>query len=153
MLLALALFFVRQGQIGYTEDQSPEGVLRNYMLAIQQQDYERAYQYLAHSPGMPDPLSFRMPFEGYQKDEISNTAVEIGASITNETTQTAQITITIIRGGRGLFEDVYREQQLAYLVRQDGSWKIFNAPYPYWSYDWPTDLPPENIPEPTATAP
>jgi len=43
---ALILFFVRNQQPAYGAEDTPEGVLYNYAVALQLHDYERAYGYL-----------------------------------------------------------------------------------------------------------
>jgi len=47
VIAALALFFIRQDSQVYVADDTPEGVTRNYALALQKQDFQRAYDYLA----------------------------------------------------------------------------------------------------------
>ncbi|MGE5139312.1 MAG: hypothetical protein ACM3JD_07620 [Rudaea sp.] len=55
LLVALAFALVRlRPQPGYVSEGQPEGVVQNYILAMQQQDLARAYGYLsADLPGYP----------------------------------------------------------------------------------------------------
>jgi hypothetical protein len=142
VLVALALFFIRQGQTAYQDDSTPAGVVNNYLLALQRRDYTRAYTYLVDVPNKPSSIQFQQPFLQYQATELANTPVEVGAMIIDDATQSAVVQITLVRGGRGFLEDPYRDAQTVLLVKQAGAWKIASFPYPYWSYDWQITLTP-----------
>ncbi len=52
LLVAVAFALVRlRAEPGYGSEEQPEGVVQNYILAIQQQDFARAHGYL--SPDLP----------------------------------------------------------------------------------------------------
>lgn len=151
ILIALALFFLRLGRTSYQDDSTPSGVANNYTLALQRRDYRRAYSYLAEDSQKPSFINFESPFLAFQAGELANTPVEIGEASIDEQTQTAVIPITLVRGGRGFLEEVYRETQTANLTWQNGAWKITSFPYPYWSYDWSMKIAP--LVQPTVTEP
>jgi hypothetical protein len=134
--VALILFFIRQEQVSYGVDGTPEGVTRNYLLALQRNDYERAYSYLAEGINKPDLSGFRQPFLTYQSAEVANASVEVGVTSPDLQGDSALVQVTILRGGGDLFSDVYRDRQVVNLVRQNGAWKIRLAPYPFWDYQW-----------------
>lgn len=155
VIAALILFFVRQGQVSYVDDSTPEGVLRNYILAIQKHDYERAYGYLADQPGTPDANQFRQEFlAGYQNESISRTAVEVNQTQIDELNQTAIIQVTVLSANQELFGSGYQTRDTAALVRQNGAWKISRAPYPYSIPEAPYAAPTRQLfPTLTPTAP
>ncbi|MBE0699735.1 MAG: hypothetical protein IH586_22645 [Anaerolineaceae bacterium] len=136
VLVALLLFYIRQRNSSYQEDGTPSAAVNNYILALQHQDYQRAYVYLADAPNKPTLVKFQEPFLQYQGGELANTPVEIGPAIIDEQSQTAVIQITLVRGARGFLEEAYRDSQTANLVKQGDTWKIVSFPYPYWAYDW-----------------
>ena len=43
---AVGVYLFRQGEQTYLADTTPENIVRNYVLALQKQDYQRAYSYL-----------------------------------------------------------------------------------------------------------
>ena len=47
VVAAFVLFFVRQSNLNYVSDDTPEGVVQNFVLALHKGDYEKAYAYLA----------------------------------------------------------------------------------------------------------
>lgn len=147
---ALILFFNRQSRLSYVDDSTPGGVTRDYLLALQRGDYERAYGYLADTAAKPDVARFRQPFLTGQGSEAANAAVEVGEASLDTGEDSMLVQITILRNTGALFEDVYRDRQTVHLVRQGEMWKIQSAPYPFWSYEW-DQLPPEKLlPTPTA---
>jgi len=130
--LSLALFFLRRETVEYRTDDAPENVVHNYVLAIERQDYERAYQYLAEMETKPSYSAFRLAFS----QELSAGRVSAAVSGTEIIGDEAIVNLTITRSGYGLFADPYREQQSVLLTRQNGEWKIRQAPWPYWGWDW-----------------
>lgn len=132
--LAVALFFVRQGSQDYASDDTPQNVVRNYVLALEKKDFARAYAYLRQGAGKPDFERFRQDFIGRGLD-ISNVAIQIGE--TQPSGKDVIVSVVVIRSGGGPFGDVYRESNSALLVLDEsGAWLIASMPYPYWGWDW-----------------
>jgi hypothetical protein len=132
--LAVGLFFLRQGQQDYVSDDTPQGVVRNYVLALEKKDFQRAYGYLRAGQGKPDFERFRQDLLARQLD-ISSAAVRIGE--TQPSGDDVLVALVVIRSGGGPFGDVYRESSSAVLARDEaGAWKIASMPYPYWGWDW-----------------
>lgn len=138
ILLSLSLYFIRRVDLTYGAEDTPSGVLRNYIVAMQKRDFERAYTYLADQENKPTLAQFRTPLEGYLYRELSTTAIRI----LEESVQGDQATVSVqlLRGQNQPFTTAFRDTQAATLVRQGGAWKITSAPYPYWAYEW---YPPE----------
>ena len=57
VVVAVGVFFLRQNDQTYIAEDTPDGVVHNYVLAIQLGDYDRAYGYLAEGEGKPDSSS------------------------------------------------------------------------------------------------
>lgn len=133
VVVALTLFFIRKGDFNYTSDSTPEGTMRNYVLALQKRDYEKAYSYLVDGELKPDFRTFdeniRSNYDTYSRS---------GVTLENTTIKddTASIMVTIQRRYGGPFEDTYRDHGFVDLVRQDGVWKIKEFPEPFWHYLW-----------------
>lgn len=131
--LSLLLFFLRQGQAEYTAGDTPEGVARNFALALQKRDYPRAYEYLAEAENKPTLARFQQEFTS-GRSNISGASVEVGAAVIDG--DQATVDVTLIQAYGGLFSNVSRNLAGAVLVRQDDAWKITSFPYPYWSWEW-----------------
>ena len=59
MGLAVGVFLVRQNAQDYVAEDTPEGIVHNYVFAIQQDDFERAYNYLIDGENKPTFSDFR----------------------------------------------------------------------------------------------
>lgn len=133
-VIAIGLFYLRQGDQDYGAEDTPNGIVRNYILALQKKDYERAYGYLQEATGKPDFTHFREAFISRQLD-ISNVAAQIGEI--NRSGSDASVDLTIVHMGNGPFGNSSRETTSALLTQdQVGNWKITRLSYPYWGWDW-----------------
>jgi hypothetical protein len=149
VVAALILFFVRQGKTAYAAEDTPTGVVHNYILSVQKGDYQRAYKYLADQAGKPESALFQSAFNNQQL-MITTTGVEIKEeAITGDE---AVINLVILRSQGGAFSQPFRDFQVARLVRVQGAWKIVELPYPFWS--WPSPGPETAVPvKPSEPAP
>ncbi len=144
VLFSLVLFFVRRGEPVYGPEDTPQGVLQNYLVALSKDDYQRAFRYVAgppgttdpnQSPGLPDFEQFRQFFLVETRGQISNTGLQIG-EVRLLADDSASISVTVLHTSGSLFNSVSRDSQQAQLIRENGQWKLVQAPYPFWSYAW-----------------
>ena len=133
-VIALAVFFLRQGSRTYISENVPEGVVHNYVLAVLNDDYEKAYGYLADLDNKPTYEQFRDAFLTGAVNP-NNSAVDIGNSeITDET---ASVEFSLIYSPSDPFSTGYRDVQRALLVQQDEAWKLSSMPcYYFWDCSW-----------------
>jgi hypothetical protein len=131
---ALVLFFLRPETATYQPDDTPEGVVYNFALAVQNKDPERAYAYLADLEYKPTESAFRQTIlsgylytDGYalQVEETSMLGVD-----------EAWVQVSVHFLSSGPFDSGWTTQDRAMLVRQQGEWRLSYMPSPYWSYDW-----------------
>ena len=145
VIAALALFFTRKDSaMTYVAGDSPEGVTHNYLVAVFERDYEKAYSYLADKKDKPTLEQFRASFLQNMVNP-SNVGVDIGGVELNG--EQAYVTLYIQFGSSDPFSSGYRNEERAILVNQGGTWKIEQMPYNFWSWDWyqPT---PQPVPAP-----
>lgn len=134
VIVSLALFFIRKNAQAYGLEDTPQGIVRNYLLAVEAGDYEKAYGYMQDAPGKPALEQFRQTFVTGAAD-ITEIAVQVGAA--EETEGEAAVDLVLMYRNNGPLGDIFREATHALLVREGaGSWKIASLPYPYWGYDW-----------------
>jgi hypothetical protein len=139
VIAAVALFFVRNQTPTYGPEDTPQGVLYNYAVALQLHDYERAYGYLAEKNNKPTLDTFRQAFLTRQLDTTTS-ALQIGDVQTLQTNQ-VWINVTVQYAGSGVFNSGWSNTDRATLEKQNGSWKITYLPNPYWGYDWYQPIP------------
>src|SRR5512134_2099174 len=82
VVIALAVFFIRKDTQSYLSEDAPEGVVHNYVLAVLNDDYQKAYGYLADLENKPTYEQFRNAFiKGVVNP--NNSAVDVGQSEVN----------------------------------------------------------------------
>ena len=133
IVVALVLFFTRQDKQEYVAEDTPEGVVHNYALAIYKEDYEKAYGYLAEMKDKPTYDQFRQAFFKHIINP-SNAGLELGG--TEIVGEEANVTVYLIYNPSDPFSSSTRNADTARLERQNGQWKILQMPYNFWSYDW-----------------
>lgn len=134
VLAALAVFFTRRDSQTYSSDDIPEGVVHNYVLAVLNRDYKKAYGYLADLENKPSYEDFRQSFLNGMVNP-SNSAVDVGAAEIDG--DDATVELALIYSPSDPFSTGYRDIQRAVLVRQNGAWKIASMPtYNFWNYNW-----------------
>jgi hypothetical protein len=134
VVVALAVFFTRKGTQAYVSDDTPEGVVHNYVLAVLNKDYNKAYGYLADLDNKPTYEQFR---DAFLKGAINpnNSAIDIGKSEING--DTASVEVGMIYNPSEPFSTGYRDVQHAALIKQKGTWKLSSMPsYYFWDYSW-----------------
>lgn len=139
VVLALAVFFLRQDSKSYVSEEVPEGVVHNYVLAVLNRDYEKAYGYLADLEHKPAYEQFR---DAFLKGIVNpnNSAVDIGNSVING--DTASVEVALLYNPSDPFSTGARDVQHALLVQRGGAWKLTSMPtYYFWDYSWYQELP------------
>lgn len=131
--IALLVFFMRQDTIlTYQPEDQPQGVVFNYLLALDKGEYEKAYGYLADIPNKPTLTQFRQSMV-FNKGQFGNAVNVTEQEIYG---QTATVNVVTNSSGGGLFNDGYQWAEPATLEKVDGNWRIISMPYAYWSYEW-----------------
>lgn len=133
VLAALLIFFLRPNTLTYGPEDTPEGVTRNFIVAIYNKDYEKAYAYLAEDEYKPSLEKFTEPF---LLNYISPADSGIEILDANISGPKASVQVSIINNTSDPFASPYRNSDQVSLLQQSGQWKIRQLPYPFWYYDW-----------------
>jgi len=129
VVVAIGLFFIRRNTQTYKPDDTPEGVVHNYLLALNQENYEKAYSYLATSDTKPDYSEFERVMS-QKRPRLQQTSVRILSAEIDENRATVELSTT--REETNLFEQPRSYIQQAKLIIQDGVWKLTQMPYSLW---------------------
>ena len=138
ILLALGLFFLRQDKRDYVAETSPDGVVHNYVLAVLNKDYQKAYGYLADLKNKPTYEEFRQSFFNGVVNP-GDVGVEVGSVEINGAE--AVVSLSVYYSNSDPFSSRYASQDRALLVKQNGEWKLNSMQYNFWSYNWYQELP------------
>ncbi len=134
IVAALVVFFTRQNQPSYSGQDSPDGVVHDYVLAILNKDYQKAYGYLADLDNKPTFAQFRQAF-AVGKMNPGDSGIKIGTVST--TGDDATVEVSMVYAASDPFSSGYSNIGTAQLVRQGGVWKISSMPtYNIWDYSW-----------------
>jgi hypothetical protein len=134
IVAALAVFLTRQDQVSYAPEDAPEGIVHNYVLAVLNKDYEKAYGYLAQLDHKPTYDEFRQTFAVGRLGPGSS-GIKIGSA--NVVGDTASVEVSMVNTPGDLFSSGYNDVGTAQLVRQNGAWKISSMPtYNLWDFGW-----------------
>jgi hypothetical protein len=141
VIAAVGLFLVRNHAPAYGPEDTPQGVVYNYVIALRLKDYGRAYGYIAKKDNQPTFDQFQRAFLLPQLDP-GTSSLQVG-DVQILADGEAWVNLTIQYSGSGLFNNGYSNTDKAILVKQNGSWKITYLPYPYWdgAWDQPTPAP------------
>ncbi len=134
VVLSLTLFFLRRdGAREYVDDSAPAGVVHNYVLAVLNRDYQKAYGYLADMENKPTYEEFRQAFFNGAANP-ANVGIEVGeAQIQGDE---ATVSLTVYYENADPFSGRYSSPDRALLVRQNGAWKLSAMPFSFWAYNW-----------------
>ena len=133
VVLALSLFFTRQENRDYIADDTPDGVVHNYVLAVLNKDYQKAYGYLADLDHKPTYEDFRQSFFNGMVNPV-DAGVDIGS--VNINADEAVVSLSIYYASNDPFSSRYASEERALLVKQSGAWKLNSMPYNFWDYNW-----------------
>jgi hypothetical protein len=111
-------------------ENTPEGTVQRYFLALQDEDYTKAYSYLFPPPTEKYPYEeWRSPFTS--SGEKPEWKVTLGKSVVNDSQATVDVVVDIFRPG-GPFENPVRTNQITFFLIEEGtSWKI-TSPLDVW---------------------
>ena len=133
ILLALGLFFLRQERREYVAEDTPNGVVHNYVLAVLNKDYQKAYTYLAELPSKPTYEEFRSAFFN---GLVSPTDVGMTIGDVDINENEAIVTLSLYYSNSDPFSGRYSNNDSALLIKQNGKWKLHSMPYNFWNYSW-----------------
>jgi hypothetical protein len=142
IIASLTIFFLRNDKQTYRPEDTPQGIVYNYLLALERSDYQRAFEYIVDEENKGTFDEFQDAYLAQQR-AISTIAISIGS--TDRTGDKAAVTLYLNHSGNGPFGSGWRETGTAVLTQNPtGEWKISNMPYPFW----PPNLYPMKVPTP-----
>jgi hypothetical protein len=142
VVVAFGIAFTRP-EPTYQPEDTPEGVVNNYLLALRQEEYDRAYGYLS-----PDLHGYPKSLEKFIEDihdasywfQLDEETVSLDVSKVDVRGATADITVQETRFYQGgLFDSGEYKDTFELKLKQDTSsqeWKIIDGGYSYWAPCW-----------------
>ncbi len=142
LVIVAFVFALNKPRQTYQSDDSPEGVAFNYLFALQQDDYEKAYGYLSPSikgyPGTLDVFIDDIKDNSWRFNGLDNSSTSLEVSSVNSTEQRADVKIKETQFYEGdLFGSGQYSSTFQMELRPDknGDWKIMESD-DYWVWCW-----------------
>ena len=135
VVASVSVFFLRQDSAVYLPEDTPESIVHNYILAVQDADYKRAYDYLAEKENKPTFDEFE---EFYLFDQYrgGGAGIQIGETLIVADAARVEVTVMDNNSGGIFFDRYYDYIESARLLKEEGKWKIIEMPYSYWMWEW-----------------
>jgi hypothetical protein len=139
LLVILAVVFVTatNGQkVALLDENTPQGIVQRYLLALKDTDYSKAYNYLSFNPSdkistYDDWLTSNVSPYSYNQTTWKAT---LGKIDQNGNNATVDVTVDTFRQG-GVFSNSQSSQQLIFILTKNGnSWLITSPTYLYWMF-------------------
>ena len=126
-----------KGNSPLLSENTPQGVVQRYLLAVQEKNYPAAYAYLVPS----DPQNINNPAQTYDNWLISaqnntNTTwkANLGTVTVNGDSATVIVMVDVFRAG-GPFANPVNTNNLTFILKQSGAtWLIVSPTDLYWLY-------------------
>ena len=127
--LVLVLTMAGKGGAPLLPEDTPEGTVQRYLLALEAEDYQKAYSY----------LSTNMTYETwrrqiYRSEERPGVKVTLGKSVVKGSEATVDVVVDVFSPG-GPFENPVDTHRTTFFLKREGtSWKITSPTYVWWFY-------------------
>lgn len=138
LLSALVLMYINQNKADYLPETTPQNVVHNYVLSLNQEDYERAYTYLSSEHAEITLSEFEQALSE-RKNEIKNSNITISRILDGDDAIVLQLNIRK-NYERNLLTNPDLYNEFGQLVNENGEWKISSMPEPYWPEEWLPEL-------------
>ena len=136
-IVAVVIALVTGGEERLLAEDSPEGVVQRFLLAMEEGDYRLAYDYLGAE--LKDNCTYDDFLNGRSKARVEEIQATLVGTDTFDDDDRAEVTIAITQfRTSGPFLDPFESRtssyQQSYLLRQEeGQWRLTQTPWPvYW---------------------
>jgi len=141
LVIVALVVMLTSGASDYKDDSTPEGVAQNYLLAIQKQEYNRAYSYLSRTiPNFPGTLEkFKSDLGDWDYSVRRRRELVFSVDSIEQMGSDWEVTVTGIRssGDSLLGGDQSFNKFTVTLVKENELWKIKDCSnYLFFDFWW-----------------
>jgi len=131
VIVAVTLVLTMKNNTALLAENSPEGVVQRYILAIKNGDFQTAYTYLSDSAQTSMPYSTWKPIPPSSGNPTWQAT--IGKATIQGTTATIDVNVDRFYPSSGLNSSVSSQTLVFQLIKQSDGWKI-NQPDYIWGF-------------------
>lgn len=131
------VLLTKENEVVTLPEDSPQGAVQRYLIAIQENDYQNAYNYLSFDPSQKITTYndwIRMEIGSRQISDQTAWKATLGKITQNGGSATVGVVIDTFRPGGPFADSLYSQQILFQLSKIDGKWLITSPTYIYWIY-------------------
>ena len=131
------VLLTKESEVVTLPEDSPQGVVQRYLIAIQENDYQNAYNYLSFDPSQEIKSYDDWLRMMIGRPQISNQTAwkaTLGEITQNGDSATVEVAIDTFRPGGSFVDPLYSQQIFFQLSKIDGKWLITSPTYIYWIY-------------------
>jgi hypothetical protein len=137
VIATVSLVLLTKGnEVALLPEDTPQGIVQRYLIAVQEKDFQKAYNYLSFNP-----LEKIQTYDDWIRmvivaPQISNQpAWKATLDKTTQNGDDATVEVIIDTGTGGPFEGLPRSHQIIFqLSKIDGKWLITSPTYINWIY-------------------
>ncbi|MCX6002879.1 MAG: hypothetical protein NTX46_00280 [Chloroflexi bacterium] len=131
------VLLTKRNEVVLLPEGTPQGVVQRYLIAVQEKNYQQAYNYLSFNPSQKIKTYddwLRMVIGAPQISNQPTWKATLGKTTENGDNATVGVIIDTFHPG-GPFEDSLRSQQIIFQFSKiDDKWLITSPTYIYWIY-------------------
>lgn len=138
IIATVSLVLLTKGkEVALLSEDTPQGIVQRYLIAVQEQNYQQAFNYLSFEPSEKIKTYdnwLRTVIGEIQHVDPNVWKATLGKTTQNDDNATVAVTIDILQPG-GPLGDSLRSQQLIFqLIKINEKWFIISPTYIYWIY-------------------
>lgn len=129
------VLLTKEDQITLLPDDTPQGAVQRYLIAMQEQDYREAYDYLSFDPSRKRSYSEWNPtIDGVYRMTPTTWKATLIKTTQNGDSASVEVSIDKFRP-EGPFSGMTRNQLITFeLAKIEGKWLITSPTYIFWIY-------------------
>lgn len=135
VITAIVLVFTLagQGSASLLPENTPEGTVQRYLLALEAEDYQKAYNYTSFPSGAPKYEEWRDNAISSREERGSESMrVTLGKSVVTGNEATVDVVVDVFSPGVP-FENPVRTRHTTFsLKKEETSWEITSPTYVWW---------------------
>ena len=142
VVLSVTVALVRRHEPSLSPEDTPEGTVQRYLLALQEDDGKRAYSYLDSE--LQEYCDYGHLLDSARRWELRDMRVALEAveELDEETIVRVNVTETRLSRPFGVSEHTYPARYV--LKREEDAWRFSEPPWPLeWCPDWERKIIPE----------
>ena len=138
VVATVSLVLLTKGnEVTLLPEDTPQGIVQRYLIAVQERNYQKAYNYLSFDPSQKIKAYDDWLRMVIGEPLISNQATwkaTLGKTTQNGDNATVEVTIDTFRAGETFGDSNYAQTIVFQLIKISGKWFITSPTYMYWIY-------------------